>query len=102
MFLAAALQMTSGADKAHNRDTAARLVRAAADAGAKLIGLPETWPFIGPESQKLAAAEPLDGPALTLVRELARERSVWILAGSIAEATPDGKRVHNTSVLFAP
>ena len=38
MTLVAAVQMTSGADKAENLETARRLIRKAAQSGAKFVG----------------------------------------------------------------
>ena len=58
----AAVQMTSGADKARNLDTRRALVREAAAKGANLVGLPENVAWMGPEPERAAAAEPLDGP----------------------------------------
>lgn len=92
--------MTSGADRDANIATAAALVRAAAGAGARLVVLPEKWPFIhGPRT--LEGAEALDGPSLSAAAGWARELGVAILAGSVIEARPDG-RAHNTSVLIDP
>ena len=90
--------MTSGADRAANIARAESLVRAAADAGARLVVLAEKWPFIhGPRT--LEGAEALDGPSLSAAAGWARELSVAILAGSVLEARADG-RAHNTSVLI--
>jgi predicted amidohydrolase len=100
-FLVAAAQMTSTADRARNLDTAVRLVNEAADLGAKLIGLPENFAFMGPEEQRLATAETLDGPTLGALRELARQRGVFILAGSIAEKVTEPRKTANTSALIA-
>ena len=49
MHLIAAAQMVSTADKAHNLDSATRLVRRAADLGARLVGLPENFSWMGPD-----------------------------------------------------
>ncbi|HET9555442.1 MAG TPA: carbon-nitrogen hydrolase family protein [Anaeromyxobacteraceae bacterium] len=100
-FLVAAAQMTSTADRARNLDAAVRLVNEAADLGAKLVGLPENFAYMGPEEQRLAGAETLDGPTLGALRELARRRGVFILAGSIAEKVSDPKKTANTSALIA-
>ena len=100
-FLAAAVQMTSGADRAANLATALRLVGEAADRGARLVALPENFAFMGPEEERLAGAEPLDGPSLSALRELARARRVYLLAGSLAERTTTPGKTANTSVLLA-
>ena len=100
-FLMAAAQMTSNADRARNLDTAVRLVGEAADLGARLVGLPENFAFMGPEEQRLQGAETLEGPSLSALREVARRRGVFIVAGSIAEKVPDPKKTANTSALIA-
>ena len=73
-YLMGAVQMTSTADRAKNLDTALRLLNEAADLGARLVGLPENFGFMGPEEARLAGAETLDGPTLRRIRELARQR----------------------------
>src|SRR5437867_342106 len=100
--LIAALQMTSTADKAKNVETATRLVRRAASLGAKLVGLPENFAFMGPDAERPKAAEPLNGPTLSRMAALARELAISLLAGSILETGAPGGRFYNTSVLFSP
>ncbi len=102
MTLIAAVQMNSGADKARNLDAATRWIRQAAGLGAKLVGVPENFSWMGPEPERAAAAEALDGPTLSRMASLARELSVTVLAGSILEAGAPGGRVYNTSALFGP
>ena len=100
-FLAAALQLQTGPDRAYNEARALLLVNQAADRGAKLVALPEMWEHIGPARDKAAFAGPLEGAQLAPLRALATKRGLWILAGSIAERSPDG-RFFNTSALLAP
>lgn len=102
MHLIAAVQMTSGPDKARNVETATRLVKQAAALGARLVGLPENFSWMGPESERAQAAEPLEGPTLARMAQLARELRLTLLAGSILEAGAPQGRCHNTSVLFGP
>lgn len=101
-MLIAAAQMTSGADKAANLETAARLIRKAARLGAQLIGLPENFAWMGPEPERDANAETLDGPTLAQLSLLARELSVTVLGGSVLESGAPQGRLYNTSVLFGP
>jgi predicted amidohydrolase len=98
----AAVQMASGADKASNLATAERLVKEAAARGAALVGLPENVAWMGPETERSAAAEPLEGPTLQRFSALARAASVHLLAGSVLETGAPGGRLYNTSVLFGP
>ncbi len=102
MPLLAAVQMASGADKAHNLAAAERLVREAARRGAALVGLPENVAWMGPEPERAAAAESLEGPTLARFSALARSCGVHLLAGSVLEAGAPGGRLYNTSVLFGP
>lgn len=92
--------MTSTADRDRNIAAAGALVARAAGAGARLVVLPEKWPYIhGPRTRD--GAEGLDGPSVAAARSWAREHGIAILAGSVIEARDDG-RAHNTSVLVGP
>ena len=93
--------MSSSADRGRNIAAAERLVRRAAVAGARLVVLPEKWPYIhGP--RLLEGAEPLDGPRSAAARAWARELGVAIVAGSVIERATGTARAHNTSVLVGP
>lgn len=101
-YLAAAIQMAAGSDKAANLGRADRLIRLAAARGANLAVLPEVFNWRGARADEPAAAEPLDGASLTMISRLARELAIHIVAGSITEHVPDETRRYNTSVLFGP
>jgi deaminated glutathione amidase len=98
----AAVQLNSTADPAANLAVADRLTRAAASDGARLIVLPEKWTAMGSEQELRAAAEPLDGPAVTWARETARELAVDLVAGSILERLDGREKLANTSVHVDP
>jgi len=100
-YLLGAVQMTSTADRARNMETALRLVNQAADLGVRLVGLPENFAFMGREEERISQAETLEGPTLTALRDLARARGIWILAGSIAEKVDLPGHTANTSALIA-
>jgi predicted amidohydrolase len=100
--LIAAVQMTSTADKTQNVETAVRWIREAARRGASFVGLPENFSWMGPDSERAAAAEPLDGPTLSRLAGLAKELRVHLLAGSILESGAPGGRFYNASALLAP
>jgi predicted amidohydrolase len=100
-YLLGAVQLTSTADRSRNLETAVRLVNEAADLGARLIGLPENFAYMGPEEGRRAGAEPLEGPTVKALCEVARRRGVYVLAGSIAEKVDDPGKTANTSVLIA-
>jgi deaminated glutathione amidase len=98
----AAVQLNATADFGANLATADRLTRAAAADGAQLIVLPEKWTAIGSDEQLRAAAEPLDGPAVSWARETASELAVDLVAGSFLERIPGEAKLANTCVHVAP
>jgi predicted amidohydrolase len=100
--IAAAVQLTSTADRDRNLATADRLTRAAAAAGAQLVLLPEKWAVLGTPEETAAGAEPFDGPALRWARDVARELGIDLVAGSIAERVAGREKGSNTSVHVGP
>ncbi len=98
----ACVQMNTRADVAANVRTALELVEDAADRGARLIALPETWAYKGRREGIVATAEAPDGPSNRALADLAARRRVWLLAGSVYEPASSADRVHNTSALFDP
>jgi deaminated glutathione amidase len=96
---AAAIQLNSEGDVDRNVEVAARLVAAAARAGAELVVLPEKWPALAPGEVLRDLAEPLEGPIVSACRDWARELGIVLVAGSFSERLEDGE-VANTSVLI--
>ncbi len=85
-FKVACVQVTSGADVDANIEAASGLIRAARQAGADFIALPEVVGLLGARRRIMldnAVAEPRDR-ALRAFRELARETGAWLLVGSLA------------------
>ncbi|HLK12964.1 MAG TPA: carbon-nitrogen hydrolase family protein [Candidatus Binatia bacterium] len=101
-YLAAAVQMASGADRAANLARAADLVRAAAARGARLVVLPEVFAWRGPREAEAAAAEPVPGPTTEAMAAVARETGVHLCMGSLLEAVAGAERPYNTSCLLDP
>jgi predicted amidohydrolase len=108
MRIALAQLEVQPADLSGNVDRAVAAVREAADRGAGLVCLPELF-TVGYFAFDAYArhAEPLDGPTLTRIAEVAREQSVAVVAGSVVEdlaatdgETPAGEGFANTSVAF--
>lgn len=97
--LVAAIQMTSTEDLRRNLDVATELVTRAVRRGARLVALPENFAFIGPRDEdKLAVQEPLEGPIVSRLRELARSHGVALILGGLPERSEDPARPYNTSV----
>jgi deaminated glutathione amidase len=98
---AAAVQLNSTADFGANLAAADRLTRAAAADGAQLIVLPEKWTAMGSDEQLRAAAEQLDGRAVSWARDTASELGVDLVAGSFLERIPGEDKLANTCVHVA-
>jgi predicted amidohydrolase len=100
---AAAVQLTSTADRERNLATADRLTRAAAAAGAELVVLPEKWTTFGTGDDLRAAAETIGaGEASTWAAAIARELGIDLVAGSISERVEGEDRLRNTSLHYGP
>jgi predicted amidohydrolase len=92
--------MNSGEDVADNLVVAEELLNEAADGGADLAALPELFPFLAAAGRLAEVAEPLaGGPISQMLSRVARERSLWVLGGSLAERGEHGG-IHNTSPLL--
>jgi predicted amidohydrolase len=77
------------------------------DGDAKLLIFPELHLFGDgyPDQQRTealqAAAEPLDGPRVKQLRELAGDLKIWLIPGSVCERGPRGE-LFNTQVVLSP
>ncbi len=97
----ACVQLNTRDDVAANVRAAVESVEAAADQGARLVALPETWAFKGRREGIVATAEPPDGPSNRALAAVAARRGSWLLAGSVYEPARGGL-VSNVSALFDP
>ena len=99
---AAAVQLSSTADRGRNLESIERLARAAAGDGATLVVLPERCELRGTDADYVRAAEPLDGPSIERMRSLARELAVDLVVGSFTERREGHDKPSNTSVHIGP
>ena len=85
-FKAACVQISSQLDMDANLEAASALVRDAADNGAQMVLLPENVSLMGANrEQALAMAVPeARHKALPVFTELAREKGVWLMVGSLS------------------
>ena len=85
-FKAACVQTSSQLDMDANLEAASALVRDAADNGAQMVLMPENVSLMGTNrEQALAMAVPeARHKALPVFTELAREKGVWLMVGSLS------------------
>ena len=97
------VQLCANGDVASNLAVSSELVERAADQGAEVVFLPESFAFIGPDRELRKHVETFEnpGPILSACTEVARKRSIHLVAGGFPEAANDG-RAHNTCVHIAP
>jgi deaminated glutathione amidase len=98
----AAVQMVSEPEVAPNLVAAARLVAAAAAAGARLVALPENFYIIGRHEGDKVKAKEKDGSGVIqdFLSLTAKKNSVWLLAGTVPIETKDPHRIRSACLLF--
>jgi predicted amidohydrolase len=101
-FVAACVQMRTGRDPSRNRDDAVAMVREAADQGAHFVQTPEMTGLL--ERDRASFREKVttqdDDPTLAGLRDVARERGLWIQIGSLAVKA--GEKAANRAFLIDP
>ena len=103
-FTAAVVQMVSGADVATNLASADRLIAQAAQAGAKLVALPENFALLGRREQdKLAVAEDDGaGPIQDFLADAAARHGIHLVGGTIPLRGAAPARVRAACLLHGP
>lgn len=97
-YLAAAIQMTSTPDLKKNLIEAEELIDLAVRQGAELVGLPENFPFLGTEEEKLARADEIARSSEKFLKTMAQRFQVTLLGGGFPVPVEGGK-VYNTALL---
>ncbi|KOC07984.1 nitrilase family protein [Aspergillus flavus AF70] len=106
----ALVQLASGADKAVNLAHARTKVLEAAQAGAKLIVLPECFnspygtQYFPKYAETLLPSPPTEdqSPSYHALSAIAAEAKAYLVGGSIPELEPTTKKYYNTSLVFSP
>ncbi len=98
----AAIQMASGPNVNANLLEAARLIAKAAEAGAKLIVLPENFAIMGMNDRDKVKVREADGkgPIQDFLSQQAKKHSVWLVGGTIPLACDDASRVRASCLLY--
>ena len=103
-FKIASIQMVSSPDLQENLNTASRLIRAATQAGAQLVVLPEYFCIMGlKDTDKVRIRESVgSGPIQEQLASFAKDNQIYLVAGTIPLETKDPGKVLNTSLVFNP
>jgi predicted amidohydrolase len=101
-FRAGLVQLCAGTDMVRNAEAVCDLVREACRLGAELVATPEMTNVIEARRDALLGkvTEEAADPVVAALRELACERAIHILIGSVALRS--GDRLVNRSLLVAP
>ncbi|RLE15202.1 carbon-nitrogen hydrolase family protein [Candidatus Aerophobetes bacterium] len=104
VFKVAAVQMVSINNKEVNLKKAEEFIIYAAKEKARVVVLPEMFNFSGKLNQKRENAEPIPGPTINRLKDLAKKFNIYLLCGSILEKSYEkGKNIFcNTSVFLNP
>ncbi|XP_064166510.1 omega-amidase NIT2 [Anguilla rostrata] len=99
-FRLAVVQLHVSKVKADNLNRVRKLVKEAADKGAKMVVLPECFNSPYGTSFFPEYAEKIPGESTQLLSEAAKENAVYLVGGSIPEE--DGGKLYNTCPVFGP
>jgi len=100
-YIAAVIQMNSQPDLGHNLEQAYHMIREAAESGARLVGLPENFSFLGDQKTRLEEAEAIAERVPEFLASTASDFGIYLLGGSYP--VPDGEgKVYNRSRLLGP
>lgn len=104
MTRVAAVQMASGPTIHANLIEAERHIRSAADAGARLVVLPENFALMPMREGDILTARESDegGPLQAFLSRQARNHRVWIVGGTIPMFGSDPERARAASLVYSP
>lgn len=100
-YKVAAIQMNSQTELKQNLEQAYGFIKKAADQGARVIGLPENFAFLGGLSMRIENADVIAEKVPSFLSETAKEFSIYLMGGSYPVPASESK-VYNCSPLYSP
>lgn len=100
----AGIQMASGPQVSANLSEAERLIKLAAEQGAKLVALPEYFAIMGmKDTDKIKAREEEgNGPIQSFLSKMAKKHKIWLVGGSVPLKASVAGKVRNACLVFDP
>jgi deaminated glutathione amidase len=98
----AAIQMASGPSVPANLAEAERLIQLAADAGARLVALPEFFCIMGMKDADVVKAREAEGhgPVQAFLSRMAKKHHVWLIGGSVPLEASVANKVRNSCLVY--
>lgn len=98
---AAVVQMNSQTDVDQNLDQAYAFIKQAVEQGAKVVGLPENFAFLGGLSMRMEKADAIAKQAASFLSQTAQEFEIYFMGGSYPIPAKNDK-IFNHSTLYGP
>jgi predicted amidohydrolase len=98
----AAIQMASGPSVPANLAEAERLIELAADAGARLVALPEFFCIMGMKDADVVKVREAEGhgPVQSFLAHMAKKHHVWLIGGSVPLEASVANKVRNSCLVY--
>lgn len=100
-YKAAVIQMNSQTDLESNLDSAYHYIEESVERGAKVVGLPENFSFLGGLSMRMEKADEIARKVPKFLSKTAKDFEIYIMGGSYPVPTGSGK-VYNHSPFYTP
>lgn len=98
----AGIQMASGPNVLSNLIEAERLIKIAANEGAKIVVLPEYFCIMGKkDTDKVKVREDEgSGPIQRFLAKMAKKHKIWLIGGSVPLASKQSGKIRNSCLVF--
>jgi len=98
----AAIQMASGPSVSANLAEAERLIELAADAGARLVALPEFFCIMGMKDADVVKVREAEGhgPIQSFLARMAKKHHIWLIGGSVPLEAGTANKVRNSCLVY--